>query len=182
MSPRTRRLLTIIVPIVIALVGAFAARSGGDGSTGSSASAGSNPSVTIASDGRSGSQLATSVPARTTTTRPGRSSTPTTEDPTLACVSGNVREVSVGDLPDEALDTLALIASDGPFPYHQDGVVFQNREGILPKNAKGYYHEYTVVTPGSPDRGARRIIVGECGDRWFTDDHYATFELIVGQP
>ena len=54
-------------------------------------------------------------------------------------------------LPPEALDTIRLIARNGPFPYRQDGVVFENRERLLPAKATGYYHEYTVKTP------ARRI-------------------------
>ena len=80
-------------------------------------------------------------------------------------------------LPQEALDTLRLIADDGPFPYRQDGGVFQNRERRLPLRARGYYHEYTVRTPGSHDRGARRIVTGGDPPRefYYTDDHYRSF-------
>ena len=66
------------------------------------------------------------------------------------------------------------------FPYPQDGTVFQNREGLLPAEEAGYYREYTVPTPGSPDRGARRLIVGEAGGIYYTDDHYESFREIVG--
>jgi ribonuclease T1 len=86
--------------------------------------------------------------------------------------------VSTSSLPAEARQTLALIDSGGPFPYDQDGVVFGNREGLLPDHATGYYHEYTVPTPGSPDRGARRIITGSAGEVYYTDDHYRSFERI----
>lgn len=86
--------------------------------------------------------------------------------------------VALGDLPPEAAETAGLIESGGPFPYPQDGTVFQNREGILPDCASGYYHEYTVETPGSPDRGARRIVTGSAGEHFYTDDHYASFVLI----
>jgi ribonuclease T1 len=82
------------------------------------------------------------------------------------------------DLPPEAASTLALIESNGPFPYDQDGAVFQNREGILPDEATGYYREYTVQTPGSPDRGARRIVAGSDGELYWTDDHYDSFSRI----
>jgi len=82
-------------------------------------------------------------------------------------------------LPPEALTTLRLIESGGPFPYSKDGSVFHNYEGLLPEKADGYYREYTVVTPGSPDRGARRIVAGAGGERYYTDDHYATFRLIL---
>jgi guanyl-specific ribonuclease Sa len=83
-------------------------------------------------------------------------------------------------LPPEARDTLRLIAADGPFPFDRDGTVFQNREGRLPPQPRGYYREYTVITPGSSDRGARRIVAG--GDPpvefHYTDDHYRSFRRI----
>src|SRR3954467_2889460 len=81
-------------------------------------------------------------------------------------------------LPPQADDPLALIASGGPYPYPQDGGVFQNREGVLPSEPTGYYHEYTVVTPGSSDRGARRIVTADSGTDYYTSDHYATFDSI----
>ena len=87
--------------------------------------------------------------------------------------------VQVADLPPEVATTLALIATDGPFPYRQDGAVFQNREGLLPQRPAGQYREYTVETPGSDDRGARRIVVGADGERYYTDDHYASFRWIA---
>jgi guanyl-specific ribonuclease Sa len=80
-------------------------------------------------------------------------------------------------LPPEARDTLALIARGGPFPHRQDGVVFGNYEGLLPKEPRGYYHEYTVETPGAHNRGARRIITGGTPPAvyYYTDDHYRSF-------
>lgn len=86
--------------------------------------------------------------------------------------------ITYDELPPEALDTLALIDSDGPFPYSKDGSTFQNRERLLPRKPNGYYSEYTVITPGENDRGARRIIGGEEGERYYTDDHYASFYWI----
>ncbi|MGH8233580.1 MAG: ribonuclease domain-containing protein [Rhodanobacteraceae bacterium] len=84
-------------------------------------------------------------------------------------------------LPDfltpEARTTLALIANGGPFPHRQDGEVFGNYEHLLPEEPRGYYHEYTVETPGVRNRGARRIITG--GNPpvvyYYTDDHYRSF-------
>ena len=87
--------------------------------------------------------------------------------------------VAATDLPAEAQHTLVLIDDGGPFPYDRDGVVFENREGLLPGENDGYYHEYTVATPGESDRGARRIITGASGERYWTDDHYVTFERIL---
>jgi ribonuclease T1 len=92
-------------------------------------------------------------------------------------------------LPDEAHEVLQRIASGGPFAYRQDGSVFQNRERRLPMQPRGYYHEYTVATPGSPDRGARRIITGGGVpgeslplDYWYTDDHYRNFQHFEVSP
>lgn len=81
-------------------------------------------------------------------------------------------------LPPEARDVLALIDAGGPFPYDQDDEIFGNYEGLLPDHETGYYREYTVETPGSDDRGARRIIAGAAGERYWTADHYASFERI----
>jgi ribonuclease T1 len=86
--------------------------------------------------------------------------------------------VALGSLPSQATDTYDLIQQGGPYPYSQDGTVFQNREGLLPACSSGYYHEYTVATPGSSDRGARRIIAGSGGEYFYTGDHYASFQLI----
>lgn len=80
-------------------------------------------------------------------------------------------------LPKEARDTLDLIARGGPFEHQQDGGVFGNYEGLLPKQSRGYYHEYTVETPGARNRGARRIITGGTPPvAWYyTGDHYRSF-------
>lgn len=71
--------------------------------------------------------------------------------------------------------TLAAIDAGGELPYDQDGGTFQNREGRLPSQPQGYYREYTVVTPGSDDRGARRLVIGESGETFYTRDHYDSF-------
>jgi ribonuclease T1 len=87
--------------------------------------------------------------------------------------------IRAGDLPAEALATLALIRGGGPLPYARDGAAFGNREGRLPRRDRGYYREYTVKTPGIRDRGARRIIAGRAGEYYYTDDHYRTFRRIL---
>ncbi|MEU4389138.1 ribonuclease domain-containing protein [Kribbella sp. NPDC023855] len=102
----------------------------------------------------------------------------TTEDkPTKDPVSG-LAYVAVADLPPEARQTLELIDKGGPYPYRRDGVVFKNFEKILPKQETGYYHEFTVKTPGENDRGARRIVTGKGDERYYTDDHYKSFRRI----
>ncbi len=99
--------------------------------------------------------------------------------------------VALAELPPQALQTLRLIRQGGPFPYpRQDGSTFGNFERRLPIQPRGYYREYTVPTPGSRDRGARRIIAGEgrgrdlasSGEYYYTDDHYRTFRRIREQP
>lgn len=80
-------------------------------------------------------------------------------------------------LPPEARATIALVQRDGPFPHRQDGGVFGNREGRLPRKPRGWYREYTVETPGLRHRGARRIVTGGDPPRewYYTDDHYDSF-------
>jgi ribonuclease T1 len=83
-----------------------------------------------------------------------------------------------GELPVEGQATLALIDQGGPFPYEQDGSTFGNFEGLLPDRGGDYYREYTVITPGSTDRGARRIIAGDGKEFYWTEDHYESFSRI----
>jgi len=98
---------------------------------------------------------------------------------TASPAAAAVGSICYSDLPSQAYDTLDLIEQGGPYPYSQDGVVFQNREGVLPRQSSGYYHEYTVITPGSSTRGARRIVTGEeTREDYYTADHYASFDLI----
>ncbi|MFJ4524296.1 ribonuclease domain-containing protein [Streptomyces sp. NPDC088810] len=82
-------------------------------------------------------------------------------------------------LPAEARRTLVLIDQGGPFPYAKDGTVFGNFEGRLPEHRRGYYHEYTVPTPGSRDRGARRLVTGQDREVYYTDDHYESFRAVL---
>jgi ribonuclease T1 len=88
-------------------------------------------------------------------------------------------EIPLDKLPPEARHTVAVIQAGGPFPYQRDGSVFHNREGLLPKRSRGYYREYTVKTPGAKDRGGRRIVAGQGGEFYYTDDHYRSFRRII---
>lgn len=99
---------------------------------------------------------------------------------------GGAATVHVTQLPRQGQETYELIRRGGPFPYDKDGTVFGNRERLLPIERRGYYREYTVPTPGSRDRGARRIVCGgpprtplAC---YYTADHYASFRKIVEYP
>ena len=101
----------------------------------------------------------------------------------LARTTGSaLAEVTLIDLPKEAQEVYALVVKGGPFHYDRDGVVFGNREKLLPGKPRGYYHEYTVRTPGARDRAARRMVCG--GPKktpevcYYSDDHYQSFRRI----
>ncbi len=91
-------------------------------------------------------------------------------------------EVALAELLREAREAYVLVGKGGPFPFDRDGVVFGNREKLLPAEPRGYYHEYTVRTPGVKTRGGRRLV---CGGKkaapdacYYTDDHYQSFRKI----
>jgi len=118
----------------------------------------------------------------TTSSRPvDDGSAPSVPDvsPGLADPVSDLPTMTLSELPDEAIATLALIDGEGPFPYPQDDGVFQSREGLLPERAEGHYREYTAKTPGSSDRGARRLVIRAEGARYYTDDHYESFRKVV---
>lgn len=114
----------------------------------------------------------------------------TAERPTTAATGGaaapagvanpsGLPEIRESALPPEGREVLALIREGGPYRYTQDDQAFGNFERILPRKAPAYYREYTVRTPGETDRGARRIVAGEGGDKYYTDDHYESFRFIA---
>jgi ribonuclease T1 len=92
---------------------------------------------------------------------------------------GGLSSIPVAELPAEARDTLRAIKQGGPFAFARDGVVFNNFEAVLPRQKRGYYHEYTVKTPGVHNRGVRRIISGKIDEYYYTADHYQSFKKIL---
>lgn len=165
---RTRRPLLALLLLVVLLAGGYllsAVRSdpgGSSGSAGSGAtempgpSGGGSPGATASGSGSTGGG------------RPGA----TTPAP------GGLATVAASVLPAEARRTLRLIDQGGPFPYERDGTVFGNLERLLPQHPRGWYREYTVPTPGERDRGARRIVAGRDGTRYYTADHYDSFAVV----
>lgn len=131
----------------------------------------------------SGGLATAGAPTDTPATNTPATNAPTTNEQaatSAAAPCGETSEfdqVNLSDLPPEASDTVDLIEQGGPFPHPQDGTVFENREGILPDCDTGYYNEYTVETPGEDDRGARRFVVGEGNEFFYTADHYESFRL-----
>lgn len=108
----------------------------------------------------------------------------------------DLHTVELDQLPAEAREVRRLLMQGGPFRYSRDGVVFENRNHLLPRRRSGYYREFTVRTPGERDRGARRLVVGGCGRQtstrpvrasvctdenplYWTDDHYASFRRVL---
>jgi ribonuclease T1 len=128
----------------------------------------SAPSLTLQDQADRGAAAArpqaTATRQPTPTAQPARSGLPT---------------IRYQDLPRQAKDTIRLIDQGGPFPFERDGITFQNRERLLPNEPRGYYREYTVITPGSRDRGARRIVAGADGELYYTDDHYESFREVI---
>ncbi|MFE7529071.1 ribonuclease [Kitasatospora sp. NPDC057542] len=154
--------VAVLILAVLAGVGYLLAGKGG----------GSHPEAAATSTATAAGTSAPKPSAPKPTPPPGGGgSTWVPADPALA-------DVCRTKLPSQAQDTLALIAKNGPYPYNRDGIVFENRESRLPKKADGYYHEFTVVTPGSNDRGTRRVVTGGSGEQYWSADHYATFQEI----
>jgi ribonuclease T1 len=160
---RARSLLTVLAAALLLI--------GCSGQPQSSSAAQSSASVAQTSV----AQTTAAVPRRRQTQVPQTQAVQTGRDP----VSG-LEWVALSTLPREAQSTYRLILAGGPFPYSRDGVVFQNREGVLPRRSRGSYHEYTVRTPGSSDRGARRIVCAALPECYYTDDHYDSFRRVAG--
>lgn len=141
-----------IVPVLLAAVVVLFLALGGTGLPGFPGSAPESPTAAVPADGR--------APAG------------------VANPSG-LPEIRESELPSEGREVLALIRQGGPYRYGQDDETFGNFERILPRRERGYYREYTVRTPGETDRGARRIVAGDGGDKYYTDDHYESFRFIA---
>jgi guanyl-specific ribonuclease Sa len=115
----------------------------------------------------------------TSASAPAQSSTPAKGSAAVPGADSGLPVKALSALPPQASDTWKLIEAGGPYPYpRNDDVVFENREKRLPGKKSGYYHEYTVKTPGSPDRGARRLITGQAHELYYTGDHYASFVVV----
>ncbi|WP_042268862.1 ribonuclease [Paraburkholderia heleia] len=130
--------------------------------------------------GKESSRNATEASGASASQAPVASSTPAASG---AQVPGALGTVTKAQLPGEAAETLRLIKAGGPFPFADDGVLFRNTAQLLPKHPRGYYHTYTVRTPGTTDRGQRRVVCGgprrQTSDCYYTDDYYVSFKRIA---
>lgn len=159
-----RRLLAVAAAALVALA-LTACGASGSGAAATTASA-PQATSTSSSGGHTSQPKPVASPADAGRLAPAQ---PTTD----------LRTMTVAMLPKQGIDTLRLIADGGPYPYAKDGSTFSNREGLLPRHPSGWYREFTVDTPGSDDRGARRIIAGQDGARFYTSDHYSSFREVV---
>ncbi|WP_316521288.1 ribonuclease [Kitasatospora brasiliensis] len=166
MTNRRNPLVVVAVLILAVLAGAGYLLTGGKGSGHSTAAASASASGTSAPK-----------PAAPKPTPPPGGATSAPAGGWVPS-DASLDDVCRSKLPSQAVDTLTLIAKGGPYPYNRDGIVFENRESRLPKKGNGYYHEFTVVTPGSNDRGTRRVVTGDAGEQYWSADHYATFQEI----
>lgn len=179
MSRRTRQVVSTVTTVVLLLAVWWLQDRGADDDTRSQgrddASTSSSPSATPSNQPKPSptKDAGPSDPATSRTAGVGNDSNMPDQD------RDGFRYVAVDQLPPEAAETLALIEDGGPYPYPgKDGSTFGNFEGVLPDRQRGYYAEYTVETPGLSHRGARRIIAGDGGEFYWTEDHYESFERI----
>jgi ribonuclease T1 len=161
-TPTPRRtfptwVLVVVAVVVVLPLGWWLTRSGQD------TAAAPSPVLTASASSPAMTSIPPSAPTDTTGTA--------TPDSGLATISESA-------LPVQARRTLDLIRAGGPYPYSQDGVVFQNRERLLPHQPSGYYHEYTAREPGSSGRGPWRLVTGKVGEVFWTSDHYSSFQQV----
>ena len=135
--------------------------------------------------GKDGSRNATQEPGASASQAPVQPGQAASDTPAASGAQERSAPAAVtkAQLPGEAAETLRLIKAGGPFPFGEDGVLFRNSAVLLPQHPRGYYHAYTVRTPGAADRGQRRIVCGgprrQTGDCYYTDDYYASFKRIA---
>ncbi len=178
-STRNRPALLAVLAVAVVVLAWLVVRAAGgpspdagqpDARPGAVASSTAATSATPTSRAPTRSSTTRSTGPATTTPRGGSGAT----DP-----ASGLPWVAESSLPAQARQTLALIRAGGPYPYpRNDDKTFGNRERLLPREPSGYYREYTVVTPGESDRGARRIITGREGEKYWTADHYDSFSRI----
>lgn len=180
-STAGKPVLIVIILLAVVLAGWFWQQQRGETPPGAAES----PAVSAPSEtGVRSEPLPLPPPEQTRSTGPASAPAVPTA-PVATAPAADSADTLPAFLPPEAHQTLRLIAQGGPFPNRQDGGVFGNREGRLPRQSRGYYREYTVDTPGLNHRGARRIVTGGQPPReyYYTDDHYESFRRFeIGNP
>lgn len=172
---RANRALGFLAAVAVALVAIWLGTDGLGTGSGDDDKALS----TTATSGQPAEQTATSAAPEPSATTAATTATTTAATNSGVDPDSGLPWVALDQLPPEVEDTLGEIDQGPPYPYDRDGVTFENREGLLPPYEYGYYQEFTVPTPGSNDRGARRVIWGLADEFYYTDDHYGSFVRIM---
>jgi ribonuclease T1 len=164
---RNRKILPLLLTALVLLVLLAFGGTGLLGQLTESAAPEGTSSATLPASAAPGSGQATPTPSAP------KAAAPAPDNPS------SLPAVRESELPAEGRRVLTLIRAGGPYSYSQDDQAFGNFERVLPRQDRGYYREYTVPTPGESDRGARRIVAGDGGEKYYTDDHYETFRFIA---
>jgi ribonuclease T1 len=173
--PVRRRLLLAGLIGLVGLLSALLAGCGGGVGTATAPAAGASASAS------SGPNAAAPNAAGSGATGSGGGSGAGCPAPSLNAPGASESRLQVKSLcalPAQAAQVWRTIQSGGRLTYSRDGIVFNNAERLLPAHNRGYYHEYTVPTPGSRDRGTRRLITGQAHEVYYTGDHYASFVVV----
>lgn len=176
-----RNLIGLAVMVVLAIVWLITSRSGdrpaASGPT--TQAAATTAPLTISTSPLSTSRPTTAPPTTDHRTIAATTARSPTSRPAGTDPASGLRWINESALPAQARETIALIRAGGPYPYpRNDDVTYHNNNRALPRQPDGFYREYTVITPGSATRGARRIIAGQDGSLYYTADHYTTFARI----
>lgn len=177
-TSRRSQLISTLVVLAVVIAGLLLINRSSDSSSGGPATrttAGAADTRAADSPGAGRTGGAPDTGTRDTGTRDSRTDdTGASRDP-----DSGLAWVEVSALPAQAADTLALIRAGGPYPFpRNDDQTYFNNNRVLPRHPDGYYREYTVITPGAGNRGARRIIAGQAGELYYTGDHYDSFRRI----
>lgn len=178
-----RNLIGLAVMVVLVVVWLIASRSGdrptASGPTTQAAATTTAPLTTSTSNSPASTSRPTTTPPTTDRRTTGTTTRSPTSRPAGTDPASGLRWINESALPAQARQTIALIRAGGPYPYpRNDDVTYHNNNRALPRQPDGFYREYTVITPGSATRGARRIIAGQDGSLYYTADHYTTFARI----
>jgi filamentous hemagglutinin len=75
--------------------------------------------------------------------------------------------------------TLERIRAGKALSHKNDGAIFMNREGRLPRQKDAeYYREFVQHMKGQPFPGPQRVVIGKKGEIWYTGDHYQSFTKV----
>ncbi len=75
--------------------------------------------------------------------------------------------------------TIARIKAGTKVNERNDGGVFTNSQGLLPRSSDSqYYREFVHAPQGFPFPGPQRLLIGKKGEVYYTGDHYVTVKKV----